>query len=133
MVTPLPSSSESKGKEVKQLHMIKTAVGNKRKVSVMAERAYNRSMLTPQQWDKAMKEGLCYGFLGQHRFKDCPKKSKIITSMVVNPMQEAKESEENLLDDADQHFPQRNLAILVTKEVSNVPDAVLLPVAQQGY
>ena len=44
---PLPSSNDSKGKEVKQLHMIKTAAGNKRKVSVMAERAFNRSMFTP--------------------------------------------------------------------------------------
>ena len=53
--------------------------------------------------------------------------------MVVNPLQEAEESEEDLLDDKDQHFPQRILAISVTKKVSSVPDAVLLPVAQQGY
>ena len=87
------------------MHMIKTAAGNKRKVSAMAERAYNRSMLTLQQRDKAMKEGLCYGCLGQHRFKDCPKKSKITVSMVVNPVQEVEESEEDLLDDADPHYP----------------------------
>ena len=80
-----------------------------------------------------MKEGLCYGCLGQHRFKDCPKKSKITASMVVNPVQEAEESEKDLLDDADQHFPQRILAILVTKKLSSVPDAVLSPMAQQGY
>ena len=85
--------------------MIKTAAGNKHKVLAMAERAYNRSMLTPQQRDKAMKEGLFYGCLGQHCFKDCPKKSKITASMVVNPVQEVEESEEDLLDDADQHFP----------------------------
>ena len=130
---PLPSSNDSKGKEVKQLHMIKTAASNKRKVSAMAERAFNPSMLTSQQWDKAMKEGLCYACLGQHCFKDCPKKSKITASMVVNPVQEAEDSEEDLLDDADQHYPQRILAISVTKKVSSVPDAVLSPVAQQGY
>ena len=113
--------------------MIKTAVGNKSKVSAMAERAFNHSMLTPQQWDKAMKEGLCYGCLRQHRFKDCPKKSKITASMVVNPVQEAEESEKDLLDDADPHYPQRTLAISVTKKVSSVPDAVLSPVAQRGY
>ena len=90
-------------------------------------------MLTLKQRDKAMKEGLCYGCLGQHQFKDCPKKSKITASMVVNPVQKAKESEENLLDDADQHFPQRILAISVTKKVSSVPDAVLSLVAQRGY
>ena len=44
--------------------------------------------------------------------------------MVVNPMQEAKESEEDLLDDVDQHFSQRILAILITKKVSSVPDVV---------
>ena len=80
-----------------------------------------------------MKEGLCYGCLGKHRFKDCPKKSNITASMVVNPMQEVEESEEDLLDDVYHHFPQRSLAILVTKKVSSVPDAVLLLVAQQGY
>ena len=53
--------------------------------------------------------------------------------MVVNPMQEAKESEEDLLDHADQHFPQRIQAILVTKKVPSMPNAVLSPVAQQGY
>ena len=39
-VNPLPSSNESKGKEVKQLHMIKTATGNKCKVSAMAEERF---------------------------------------------------------------------------------------------
>ena len=80
--------------------MIKTAAWNKCKVLIMAERAFNRSMVTLQHRDKAMKEGLCYGFLGQHWFKDCPKKSKITASMVVNLVQEAEESEKDLLDDA---------------------------------
>ena len=56
-VTPLPSLNENKGKEVKQLHMIKTVACNKCKVLAMAERDFTRSMLTPQQRDKAMKEG----------------------------------------------------------------------------
>ena len=50
--------------------------------------------------------------------------------MVVNPVQEVEDSEEDLLDDADPHYPQRILAISVTKKVSSVPDAVLSPVAQ---
>ncbi|MCO5551280.1 hypothetical protein L7F22_004779 [Adiantum nelumboides] len=108
-VAALPSTSENRGKESRELHMIKTSKGEKRKVSAMAERAFNRSMLTPQQRDKAMKEGLCYGCLGKHKFKECPKRSKITANMVVNPMQEVDDSEEDLLD------------------------AVLSPGAQQGH
>ena len=63
-VAALPSTSEGRGKESSELQMIKTTKGAKRKVSAMAERAFNRSMLTPQQRDNAMKEGLCYGCLG---------------------------------------------------------------------
>ena len=58
----------------------------------MDKQAFNHSMLTPQQRDKAMKEGLCYGCMGQHKFKDCPKKSKITTNMVINPMQVSEDS-----------------------------------------
>ncbi|MCO5612452.1 hypothetical protein L7F22_066719 [Adiantum nelumboides] len=133
-VAALPSTSENRGKESRELHMIKTSKGEKRKVSAMAERAFNRSMLSQQQRDKAMKEGLCYGCLGKHKFKECPKRSKITANMVVNPMQEVDDSEEDLLDSP---YPspksQRILAISVTKKVSSVPDAVLSPGAQQGY
>ena len=54
--------------------------------------------------------------------------------MVVNPVPEMEESEENLLDDVDQPQPLcRILAVSVTKKVPSVPDAVLSPGAQQGY
>ncbi|MCO5555871.1 hypothetical protein L7F22_009416 [Adiantum nelumboides] len=133
-VAALPSTSENRGKESRELHMIKTSKGKKRKVSAMAERAFNRSMLTPQQRDKAMKEGLCYGCLGKHKFKECPKRSKITANMVVNPMQEVDDSEEELLGTPEPTpHSQRILAISVTKKVSSVPDAVLSPRAQQGY
>ncbi|MCO5549350.1 hypothetical protein L7F22_002820 [Adiantum nelumboides] len=133
-VAALPSTSESRGKESRELHMIKTSKGKKRKVSAMVERAFNRSMLTPQQRDKAMKEGLCYRCLGRHKFKECFKRSKITANMVVIPLQEVDDSEKDLLDSPDPSpQSQRILAILVTKKIPIVPDAVLSPGAQQGY
>ena len=74
-----------------------------------------------------MKEGLCYGCMGQHKFKDCPKKSKIIANMVINPMQVSEDSGDDLLDDTPQDHPKRILAITVTKKVPTVPDVVLSP------
>ncbi|MCO5597304.1 hypothetical protein L7F22_051380 [Adiantum nelumboides] len=54
--------------------------------------------------------------------------------MVVNPMQEVDDSEEELLGTPEPTpHSQRILAISVTKKVSSVPDAVLSPGAQQGY
>ena len=127
----VPSSSESK-KDGKMMHMVKTAKGEKRKVLAMAERAFTKSVLTPQQRDKAMKEGLCYGCMGRHKYKDCPKRSRIIT-MVVNPLQDADDSDKDLLVADSSPLRPRILAISVTKKVSTIPDAVLSPGAQRGY
>ncbi|MCO5578044.1 hypothetical protein L7F22_031882 [Adiantum nelumboides] len=115
--------------------MIKTVSGTKRKVSAMAERAYNKSILTPQQREKAMQEELCYGCLRQRKFSACPKKSRVSAQMIVNPMQSVEEEhddlEESLPHDSDRHG--RILAVTVTKKLSHVPDAVLLREAQKGY
>ena len=48
----LPSSSDGKGKETRAMHVIYTTSGTKRKVSAMAGRAFNKSILTPQQGRK---------------------------------------------------------------------------------
>ena len=128
----LPSSSDGKGKETRAMHVIQTTSGTKRKVSAMAGRAFNKSILTPQQREKAMKDGLCYGCLGQHKFKDCPKKAKVTANMMLNPVPETEDSEEDLLD-SPMESPQHILAILVTKKVPSLPDAVLSPGAQKGY
>ena len=56
----LPSSSDGKGKEKRAMHVIQITTSTKRKVVAMAGRAYNKLILTPQQRDKAMKDGLCY-------------------------------------------------------------------------
>ena len=85
------------GKEGKVMHMIKTSKVEKREVSAMAECAFTKFVLTPQQSDKAMKEGLCYGCMGHHKFKKCPKMSKIIANRIVKPLQEMEDSEEDLL------------------------------------
>ena len=79
-----------------------------------------------------MKECLCYACMGRHKYKDCPKRSRI-TTMVVNPLQEADDSEEDLLVEDSSPLRPRILAISVTKKVSTVPDAVLSPGAQRGY
>ena len=115
------------------MHTIKTMSGMKRKVSTMTKRAYNRSMLTPQQREKAMKEGLCYGCMGSHKFKDCPKKSKIAASMVVNPLPDPVDVDlEDPSSDSDQPV-QRILAVSVTRKVPTAPEVVLSVGAQKGY
>ena len=79
-----------------------------------------------------MKYGLCYGCLRQHKFKDCPKKAKVTANMMLNPLPETEDSEEDLLYSSVES-PQHILAISVTKKVSSLPDAVLSPGAQKGY
>ena len=81
---------------------------------------------------RSMKDGLCYGCLGQHKFKDCPKKAKVTANMMLNPLPETEDSKEDLLD-SPVESPQHILAISVTKKVSSLPDAVLSPGAQKGY
>ena len=90
----------------------------------MARRSYNKSILTPQQRDKAMKDGLCYGCLGQHKLKDCPKKDKVTTNMMLNPLPKMEDNDEDLLDSPIES-PQHILAILVTKKMSSLPDTVV--------
>lgn len=51
----------SKPKETQHSYDQKFGRGQK---EGLAEQAFNRSMLTPQQRDKAMKDGLCYGCQG---------------------------------------------------------------------
>ena len=112
--------------------MVTTLAGVKRKVSPMAGRAFNRAVLTPQQREKAMKEGLCYGCMGRgHRFKDCPKKTKMAANMILNPLTESEEELEDLLDDEDR-LPHI-LSVTVAKTMSDVPDAFLSSEAQKGY
>ena len=72
-----------------------------------------------------MKEVLCYGCMGKHKLKDYPKKSKIMASMVINPMQVLEESKEDLLVELRQGQPKRTLAISGTKKVPSIPHAVL--------
>lgn len=63
--TPSPlvqfSLIDMRGKEAKELHMLKATKGTKRKVLAMEKREFIRSFLTPQHGDKAIKKGLCYG------------------------------------------------------------------------
>ena len=75
--TLVVAPSKPCAKDTREVYMIKNVSGTKRKVFAMVERAYNKSSLTPQQRDKAMRKGLCYGCLGQHKFKVCPKKARV--------------------------------------------------------
>ncbi|MCO5563796.1 hypothetical protein L7F22_017444 [Adiantum nelumboides] len=55
--TTVATSSASRPKDTREVHMIKTVSGTKRKVSAIAERAYNKSILTPQQREKSYARG----------------------------------------------------------------------------
>ena len=79
-----------------------------------------------------MKDGLCYKCVGQHKFKYCLKKANVTANMMLNPLGETENSEEDLLD-SPVESPQHILAILVTQKVSSLPDVVLSLGPQKGY
>ena len=50
----------------------------------MAARAWSKSSLNPEQREKARKEGLCFGCLQKHQWKDCPlNKDRRTAAMII--------------------------------------------------
>ena len=61
-----PGGQSKQGKPAERSEKTSTTVGVKRKVTPMATRAWSKSFLTPEQREKARKEGLCFGCLQKH-------------------------------------------------------------------
>ena len=118
-----------------------TTVGVKRKVTPMAARAWSKSSLNPEQREKARKEGLCFGCLQNHQWKDCPlNKDRRTTAMIISEcdteMPECPDAEHMQMQLAgpSQRLVPVVLSVSVTKLVNDAPDNILssLSPQQQG-
>lgn len=124
--TSLASSNDVKGKKTTELHVIKTAKGTKRKVSAMVEWACNRSILTLQKRNNAMKRGYHMEVWGHTN-------TRIVSRNPRSPITwyefiaRYEDSEKDLLDELKQDYPNSILAILVTKNFLWVPNSIFSP------
>ena len=79
-----PSGQPKQGKPAEKSKKTSTTVGAKRKVTPMAARGWSKSSLNPEQREKARKEGLCFGCLQKHQWKDCPlNKDRRTAAMII--------------------------------------------------
>lgn len=60
-------------------------------------------------------------------FKYCPKKSKLIASIVVNQLPKLEHSEDVFLDDTEKYYLNFIMKMLVTKRVPTLFDLVISP------
>ena len=92
----------------------------------MAAQAWSKSSLNPEQREKARKEGLCFGCLQKHQWKDCPlnkdyRTAAMIISECDTEMQECPSAEYMQLQLAgpSKRLVHVVLSISVTKLVSD--------------
>ena len=118
-----------KGKKPKEVALTNQPSFSKRKLpeSSNLPSKKSKSGLTPEQQNKARQEGLCFGCLGQHQIKDCPKrKRKVLANAIVAPI-----GDEKSQTSSESDFKAVNVTI--RKVNSNVPDCHLSPEARRGY
>ena len=60
------------------------------------------------------------GLLGPHKFKDCPKKAKVIANMMMDPLLQMEGNIKEDLLNSLANSPQHILAILMTKKVPSM-------------